>query len=132
MAPSVLARVVTGNLQLDPTLGIKVHNAVLQDHQRHALKDKDYPAIRPRKGHTVLGTVGYNFSDSQLKSLDIFEGNEYKRVLVNILDTTTQKECVAWAYVWKDEQERELLSENWSYDNFVKYVNCLFIEKQYL
>lgn len=120
MASNVLSRVITGQLELDPMLGIKVHKAVLEDHQRHSIKGRDYPAVRPRRGHTVLGTVAYNLSTDHLKKLDIFEGGEYDRKMVEILDTNTQKVVNAWVYIWDEKLEAQLSQENWDFDDFVK------------
>ncbi|TFK20281.1 hypothetical protein FA15DRAFT_673599 [Coprinopsis marcescibilis] len=71
--------------------------AILLNYTRHKVKDVDYPGIIPEsKGKTlfsrelsqdersVRGTLVMGLTESDIEFLDYFEGDEYKRVEVDI------------------------------------------------
>ncbi|ANB11177.1 hypothetical protein AWJ20_3979 [Sugiyamaella lignohabitans] len=120
MSPSVLARVISGKLELD-VKSLKVNPAKLENFKRHKVKDVDYPAvIRGDDKDLVLGTVVYNLSEEEIIKLDMFEGEEYERLVLDVLDIAESRQVKAGVYVWVDSQDR-LLEEEWDFGYFVNH-----------
>lgn len=99
MAPQVLHRVIWGS-QTPPTPAhaslLHIRPAILHAHQRHKVKNADYPAILPTKATSnasVRGTLVEGLTDGDMWRLDIFEGSEYARrkVKVHVLQTGAKK-----------------------------------------
>ncbi|ETW82978.1 hypothetical protein HETIRDRAFT_439553 [Heterobasidion irregulare TC 32-1] len=88
--PTILTNVIGndgGHLELCP--------AVLMDHTRHHVKRADYPAVLPYakskqmfdrdlnyEERSVRGTLVIGLTESDIRLLDLFEGNEYERTPV--------------------------------------------------
>ncbi|ORY19238.1 hypothetical protein BCR34DRAFT_621081 [Clohesyomyces aquaticus] len=88
MAPPVLHRVIWGSSN-PPTPAhaslLTIRPAILHRHQRHKVKNVDYPAILPANMTTsVRGTLVTGLTDGDVWRLDIFEGYEYKRQKVRV------------------------------------------------
>jgi len=92
MHPDILKRVI-GN----DGAHLKICSAILLDHTRHHLKQADYPALLPySKSRTmfnrklspeeksVRGSLVTGLSESEVRLLDIYEGDEYTRDLVPV------------------------------------------------
>ena len=79
MSPAVLTR-VTGR----PPANFVARSALLQNHRRHRVKYADYPAIIPTEGSTVRGTYVTGLNESDVRRLDVFEGDQYLRRNVKI------------------------------------------------
>ncbi|ODV88930.1 hypothetical protein CANCADRAFT_3572 [Tortispora caseinolytica NRRL Y-17796] len=117
MTPEVLGRVTNGSTK--PLDSIVVHPARLNDYSRRKLKGRDYPGITPSEGAYVDGTVAFNLTEEDVAKLDVFEGDEYKRVAVKVLDLHSQMLVDAWVYEWAAGSEL-LLDEEWDLSVFVK------------
>ncbi|KAI0833391.1 hypothetical protein BC628DRAFT_16836 [Trametes gibbosa] len=96
MHPAILRRVIGhdgGELEICP--------AVLLEHTRHKIKHADYPAVIPYsksralfeesgqcdlspEDRTVRGTFVQGLNDRDVSLLDLFEGDEYTRDLVEV------------------------------------------------
>jgi len=92
MHPDILKRVI-GN----DGAHLKICSAILLDHTRHHVKEADYPALLPysksqamfnRKlspeEKSVRGSLVSGLSESDMRLLDIYEGDEYTRDLVPV------------------------------------------------
>jgi hypothetical protein len=110
-------------------------------HQRHKVKNADYPAILPTEAtssSSVRGTLVQGLTDGDIWRLDIFEGSEYARqkVTVHVLESQTggggmgdlsqdEKENVqgeqveAETYIWTAGAHR-LEQEEWDFAEFVR------------
>lgn len=119
MAREVLSRVTTGSLEPDEASKVVIHAARLDGHKRFSIKDVDYPAVRPREGETVVGTVAYNLSAQDIQKLDVFEGDEYSREALKVIDLVTGETVEANVYIWIDGEGR-LLDQDWDVDLFKK------------
>jgi hypothetical protein len=144
MAPQVLHRVIWGS-QTPPTPAhaslLRIRPAILRTHQRHKVKNADYPAILPTQStssSSVRGTLVQGLTDGDIWRLDIFEGSEYKRqkVAVRVLESKKggdgmgdlsqeEKENVegeqvdAETYIWTAGAHR-LEQEEWDFAEFVR------------
>ncbi|PFH57460.1 hypothetical protein XA68_15034 [Ophiocordyceps unilateralis] len=58
--------------------------AILDGHCRHRVQLADYPAIVPEKDHSVRGIYATGLTDANMHKLDLFEGDEYERVEVQV------------------------------------------------
>ncbi|KAF2462736.1 uncharacterized protein BDR25DRAFT_308127 [Lindgomyces ingoldianus] len=150
MAPPVLHRVIWGSSK-PPTPAhsslLKIQPAILHRHQRHKVKNADYPAILPANMTTaVRGTLVTGLTDGDIWRLDIFEGFEYKRrkVRVRVLEQQQNsqgedegevggmghlsqpseanvegEEVEAETYIWVAGKHR-LEPEEWDFQEFVR------------
>ena len=121
MAPQVLHRVCHGSSSGDNPIyrqhAFKSNPAILHNHRRHRVKSADYPAIVPKEGASVRGTYVTGLTDADIWRLDIFEGDEYERVVVKpkILTKVGDEggegnvegdEVEAETYVWSSKSSR--------------------------
>ncbi|ETS02826.1 hypothetical protein M419DRAFT_7604 [Trichoderma reesei RUT C-30] len=58
--------------------------AILDGYCRHRVQYADYPAIVEEPGHCVRGMYATGLTDANIHKLDIFEGDEYKRIKVKV------------------------------------------------
>ena len=117
MTQEVLSRVTTGSLALASDSKLVIHAARLDGHKRFSIQGADYPAVRPREGEIVSGTIAYNLSAADIKKLDVFEGDEYVREVHTVTDLVTGKTVEAGVYIWVDGEHR-LLDKEWDLDSF--------------
>lgn len=144
MAPPVLHRVIWGQ-STPPTPAhaslLRIRPAILHSHQRHRVRNADYPAILPTPSATssVRGTLVEGLTDGDLWRLDIFEGSEYARqkVCVRVLEQEEEsgggignvsqveraniegEEVDAESYIWI-AGAGALESEEWDFAEFVR------------
>lgn len=121
MTEKVLAKVITGQPTLESVGGrIVVHAATLQGHKRHRIYGEHYPAVTPAgPDDKVLGSVAYGINASEAALLDAFEGDEYARRTVSVLDHETGKTVESQVYIWIDGEDR-LDPQEWSVAEFQK------------
>lgn len=158
MAPQVLYRVIYGFSGLEPNNKRlpRFRPAVLHGYRRYRVRDEDYPGIvaatetggADSVGHrhtSVLGTLVSGLTDSDIRLLDDYEGNEYlrERILVRTADESPSSassgdknsedmsqlhafntakatnEVSAMAYVWAAGRER-LEEAEWDFRTFTR------------
>ncbi|OLL26339.1 AIG2-like protein [Neolecta irregularis DAH-3] len=121
MHPVILERVIASKQKvLEP--------AVLKDYFRFCVSQTDYPAVIAETGQQVEGILIKNLNNKELERLDLFEGDEYQRISVNIL--MKSKEIVkGHVYVWiavslnymkhiSQKGKDRLLREPWHLEEF--------------
>jgi len=97
MHPDILKRVI-GN----DGAHLKICSAILLDHTRHHVKQADYPALLPYtksmtmfncklspEEKSVRGSLVTGLSESDMRLLDIYEGDEYIRDIVPVHPLST-------------------------------------------
>lgn len=94
-----------------------VKPGTLSDHVRYRVRERDYPGVISKPGSHVKGTVAFNLSDSDVAKLDEFEGNDYKRVVVDV--DVEGKTVASNLYLWIGGEDR-LDGQDWDVDVFVK------------
>lgn len=139
MLPAVLHRVCHGtSIPEEHQKNLfSARAAILHHHQRHRIKEADYPAVLPcDEPHTcVRGTYVSGLTDEDLWRLDIFEGKEYERRKVNvkILDEECREieDAEAETYIWIADED-QLEKREWDFDEFVrqKVLNWVASEAQ--
>jgi hypothetical protein len=139
MVPSIIYRVCYGvtNPPSEQVSHIKIQPAILHGYTRYRVKHCDYPAIlatassETNQQPSVRGTFVSGLSPSNIHHLDLFEGDEYDRriVEVNLLESegdeatgegNVEGEMVkAETYVWIAGEHKLDLRE-WDFAEFKK------------
>ena len=104
--------------------GIK---GLLHEYQRKSIKVETFPGIVTCSGATTLGRLYNNLSSAAWKRLDLFEGDQYRREIVEVKLEKGNFEP-AQTYVLKSEFADRFSSENWDFADFLKY-NKKFLSK---
>ncbi|KAI9885553.1 MAG: hypothetical protein M1823_002652 [Watsoniomyces obsoletus] len=132
MAPPVLYRVCYGTItpELSKIQGLSVRPAMLHGYRRRRVKYCDYPAITEARNSSVRGSLVTGLTDDDIWNLDLFEGNQYKRVKVQVtplrkkgddhVDGNSEGHDVdAETYVWIDD-DGDLEDKEWDFADFKK------------
>jgi len=106
MFDEVWRQVVSGHYRSAP--------AVLHHHQRHALTGLSYPGVVAMPGEQVAGRLYFDVSADDIARLDVFEGSEYRRDLLQVM--ANGEPASAWTYIWLDAQR--LSGKPWLSDAF--------------
>ncbi|RSL68849.1 hypothetical protein CEP53_002397 [Fusarium sp. AF-6] len=116
----LLAWALTGDASNTSSVAPLARPAKVHGYARHALKNRDYPAVvkHTNETSTVDGYLLTLQTTSQRKKLDDFEGETYKvtAVMVELEDGSIVD---ADMYVW-DGDMNDVSTEPWELDMFVK------------
>ena len=95
--------------------GIK---AVLRGYAIYRVKNAEYPGIVHSPGSSTEGILYDNVSDADLKVLDLFEGEFYRRQMLEVCgrDHATS---LAWVYVIVEQHLGILSEESWCLTDFL-------------
>lgn len=104
--------------------------ATLVGFSRHAVRDADYPGIRPAAGARVEGVLYRDLDTPALRRLDAFEGEQYQRETVEVILPDGHR-LSADTYVIKPEHLSILLPEDWDFDAFLAVGKARF-QSRYL
>ncbi|PNY25494.1 Protein AIG2 [Tolypocladium capitatum] len=125
MAPEVFYSVLYG-VRIPPKAIRDLHTftpAILNDHCRHRIRYRDYPAVVPETGYTVRGVYATGLTDDHILKLDRFEGSEYMRVAtkVDLMHKVEGREVVreikdTTVYIFL--RHKELDRRSWDFDDF--------------
>ncbi|KAG2223082.1 hypothetical protein INT45_008930 [Circinella minor] len=131
MSSDVRSRVLGGlfatNESLSMKLGaLRLRTAILKGHRRYALKGREYPGViyTGQEEDQVKGLLCEGLFSEDVRRLDAFEGDEYKRCNVEVtpLKADGQKEDTTvntQVYIWTEGNEY-LKPYDWEFDTFVK------------
>ena len=99
---------------------LKRMDGILRDYKRFCVKNQEYPAIIYSTESVVRGII-YELPKSYLEFLDLYEGKEYKRILLTVENSkeNSKENLDAWAYVWIDSND-ELIDREWDFDKFIR------------
>ena len=119
-----------GSLMSPDILEMVIHRfqvgepAVLSNYRRAMIAGERYPGMIPQANSEVEGCLYQGISLADLQKLDVFEGEMYERVLVEV----HQRHPInAYSYILSDRCAHLLTDEEWSYDHFVKHDQGNFI-----
>ncbi|GAN03604.1 conserved hypothetical protein [Mucor ambiguus] len=124
MSKVVLLRVLCGATASDRDKTLKLNTiqlrpALLKGHKRRSLIGEEYPAVinTGDKHDNVMGVICQGLELEDIKALDCFEGDDYKRVPTKVLfENSTMIDTEV--YIWIGD--KKLLSEEeWSFDYFI-------------
>lgn len=97
---------------------LEAENATLNDFKIYSLQNRVYPGIIPSINSEVKGLLA-KVDQAILDRLDYFEGEEYTRTLVEVIDTKKQL-MKAWTYILKESHYSLAQVEGWDYKEFVE------------
>lgn len=119
-----------GSLMSTDILEMVIHRAVegqpasLSNYRRAKIVGQNYPGMVPEPDSEVNGWLYRNISLADLQKLDLFEGEMYHRILVEL---HLEKSINAYTYILKDSYAHLLTDEEWSYDHFLSHDHGNFI-----
>ncbi|NCA70865.1 MAG: gamma-glutamylcyclotransferase [Sphingobacteriia bacterium] len=99
--------------------------ATLLGYSRHAVRDQDYPGIKPVAGARVQGVLYRNLDTLALRRLDAFEGEQYQRATIEVILPDGHR-VSADTYVIKPEHASILLPGEWDFDSFLAVGKARF------
>ena len=108
--------------------------ATLSDYHRYQVKGYHYPAIYPKDGASVDGIILSGITTEEMAALDKYEGDDYKRVLLKVRESSTgnEREVFGWKYV----SDINDLYGAWSYDEYLKtedqYIQSNFVQRNFV
>ncbi len=86
--------------------------ATLSGYSRYRVKGQPYPAAVPEPSGTIHGKVLFELTEEELKRLDQYEGEEYKRVPVRVtLEDGTETEALV--YIYKEQYYEDIEYHKW-------------------
>lgn len=91
--------------------------ATLHDFRRRRVSGEVYPAIIPCPGEKVDGALYCGLNATQLALLDVFEGDMYRRVVVDVKTGSGWRS--AHTYVMSPAYRHALTDEPWSLKGFL-------------
>ena len=116
--PDVWSRVVQGRYRSLPT--------VLHGYTALRVRDADYPGLVKHEDLQVEGIVYLDVSESDLRRLDLFEGEEYLRIEVQPVDMAGNL-VDAQTYLYNPEYPHRLEDAPWNYDEFERIGRQRFL-----
>lgn len=115
MAPGVLKRVIFGDPRNHSTTKRPLPTplpALLPGHRRHRVRNCDYPAVVPEDKSSVRGTLVTGLTSGDIYRLDMFEGDDYDRRVVNVvIDRKAAQEQIESGHEWDLLDEEKLLKD---------------------
>ncbi|WP_163339361.1 gamma-glutamylcyclotransferase family protein [Desulfopila sp. IMCC35008] len=100
--------------------------AVLSGFSRYRIKNAQYPGIRQEQGGRVDGLLYLNVEHEAVHRLDIFEGDMYSRMEVEVQLQGANEVRKAMTYVVKGEYAHMLSSLQWNFEEFIEKGKSLF------
>lgn len=113
---------VYGSLMFDPVWTRVVGQpktsvpASLSGYRRYAVRDETYPAILAQSGAQVAGQLIRGLAAEQLARLDAFEGDDYRRIVVDVF--AEQRLWPAHTYLFL--RPDLLTDQDWDVDGFAR------------
>jgi gamma-glutamylcyclotransferase (GGCT)/AIG2-like uncharacterized protein YtfP len=98
--------------------GVTGEPATLAGFARRAVRDEDYPGIRPDADASVEGVLYRGIDTTALARLDAFEGEQYRRETVEVTVADGSR-ATADTYVIRPEYAALLLPVDWDFDAFL-------------
>jgi len=103
-------------------------DARLDDHARHALRDRPCPGAVPRGGASIPGTLLHRLPPGALSRIDAFEGERYRRVSVNVR-ADDGDEYPALVYLLRPRWHPLLLPHDWCHESFQRQWHARYVRR---
>ena len=94
--------------------------AILHGYAIYRVKDAEYPGIIGSAESEIKGVLYDDVSDQDLKVLDLFESDLYRRQLLEV-KLKDGNFCNAWCYVIRDSNKNLLTDETWRLEDFLDH-----------
>ncbi|KAG2201325.1 hypothetical protein INT47_001413 [Mucor saturninus] len=125
MSKVVLSRVLCGTevSQHDESLkmnSVKLVPATLKGYTRSSLKGEEYPAITQTEGQgKVKGVLAQGLTETDIKALDVFEGDWYQRIPVQVTSDEDGTTFDTNVYLYVGDMQL-LTGTDWSFQQFLE------------
>jgi len=100
----------------------------LRNYARRRLRGRAYPGIVKCAHQSVHGRVYHGVDRHALALLDTFEGDEYRRITVNVR-RAGGKRTTAYVYVIRPRYTRLLMKQDWDLEVFVKKDLKMYLQQ---
>ncbi len=94
--------------------------ATLHGYAIYRVKNAEYPGIIHSADCEIEGIIYENISDNDLKVLDLFESDLYRRQMLEVA-LPDDKTCKAWCYVIPDQNKNVLTDRVWHLKDFMNH-----------
>ncbi|MFA5080941.1 MAG: gamma-glutamylcyclotransferase family protein [Hydrogenophilaceae bacterium] len=102
--------------------------ARLAGHARQPVADEDYPGVVAEPAASVEGILYRGLDGSALARLDVFEGEMYERVQVQV-NPIGGGSVAAWCYIFRAPYRHRLLPGEWSFETFLAEGKARFLAR---
>ena len=109
MIPEVMRRVTGQSFQ--------AKEGILRGYARFLVRDETYPGLMPFPDVETEGVVYYDLDEDAVRLLDLFEGDMYERVEVNV-EAEDHSWVEAETYIVRPRQRKRLTAKSWDEDEF--------------
>jgi gamma-glutamylcyclotransferase (GGCT)/AIG2-like uncharacterized protein YtfP len=103
--------------------------ALLSGFFRSKLNGEVYPGIHKKNGCFVNGVIYYDVSNLAIKKLDIFEGERYRRIRINV--NVKNRSIQADTYELSTNFHHLLTGEEWNLEEFIRSGNDHFMKNYF-
>jgi gamma-glutamylcyclotransferase (GGCT)/AIG2-like uncharacterized protein YtfP len=110
MSRDVWNKIISGNY--------KSEKGILAGYERKKIINKSYPGLIESPDEKTSGIIYFDVDEDDLKKLDSFEGDEYKKIKVKV-KTIKNKKIICIAYLYKKKYKKFLSDEKWSFESFL-------------
>ncbi len=93
--------------------------ATLHGFARYSVREENYPGIIEERGASVAGILYTGVDDISLERLDRFEGDMYRRIAVEVLDSRGSR-LTAFTYLVRESYHQILTKRPWDPETFRK------------
>ncbi len=102
--------------------------ATLEGYARYQLRGEDYPGIVKESGKVVAGKVYTELSPSALAKLDLFEGDDYTRISVQVT-LNDMRVMQVMTYAMTAAASSRLSRHEWDYESFRRQGKQRFMQR---
>jgi gamma-glutamylcyclotransferase (GGCT)/AIG2-like uncharacterized protein YtfP len=108
-------------------LCVNAGEAVLHGYRCCEIVGETYPGVFPVPGYKTAGVLWSGVTFAGLQQLDMFEGEYYNRMLLNVRQGNNQ--IPAHVYVFSQSHRHLLADKDWNYATFRQTGKQQFIEQ---
>lgn len=105
------------------------YNAVAEGFQRFCVRHEPYPGMVGSSAGKVEGVVYEGLDSAAMHRLDIFEGEMYVRLPIQVRRTKDNFAMEVMAYIVKLDYQHMLTQEIWNYEKFLAEGKRIFTEQ---
>ena len=122
---TLLAKEVRDKVLQCDTNKLMIKKGFIEGFEVRRVKDTNYPMlVKSKKKLIVNGEILLNLSKEDFRKLDSFEGENYKKKVLNVITNDSNLKCNVYVAITKLKFE-----EIWNFDSWYKYdINKFFLE----
>lgn len=104
--------------------------AIVHNMRRIRVPGRPYPALISAPGHQVEGRLYHEISAVELKTIDQYEGEEYRKAQIMVTRSATNRPIVAnvWLHASPEQVKR---TEDWDPEKFRQFHLAIFLKENF-